>query len=336
MNIDELLAPVTPERPCGDNLDYDTEFLAMEQAMQVKAEQQFGDTIIPAEPADWTKVEELAISLLSRTKDIRIMLALTHSWTITRGLSGYADGLLLMQQALSLYWQQIYPLLDEFGETDAYYRINVLAGLGDKSDLTISLRNVVLLDSNGDFVTLRDAQTLLDGSKIECASYPGGRSRLIDELVCRRQGYIDTVLIIHQRLQTIRKILSTHLGEGCVPEMDQLQKNLSLVVDAIQNTDLSLSNVSRDGGVASEPASIYSTKKLLPVEWKNIQITSRSEAHLMLEKVRQYFAQHEPGHPAPLIIERVQRLTELDFMGIIRELAPDSVHQLENILGHRD
>jgi type VI secretion system protein ImpA len=35
------------EQPCGENLEYDADFQAMEQAMQGKAEQQFGDTIIP-------------------------------------------------------------------------------------------------------------------------------------------------------------------------------------------------------------------------------------------------------------------------------------------------
>jgi hypothetical protein len=38
-----------------------------------------------------------------------------------------------VQQALSLYWQPIYPLLEEYGETDPFYRINALAGLSDKS-----------------------------------------------------------------------------------------------------------------------------------------------------------------------------------------------------------
>ncbi len=64
--------------------EYDADFLAMEQASRGKAEQQFGSTIIPAEPADWNRVEKLATSLLERTKDIRVMLALTHAWTRRR------------------------------------------------------------------------------------------------------------------------------------------------------------------------------------------------------------------------------------------------------------
>ncbi|MGG8275683.1 type VI secretion system protein TssA [Klebsiella sp. 141198] len=336
MNIDEFLAPVSAEQPCGENLEYDADFQAMEQAMQGKAEQQFGDTIIPAEPADWTTVEKLAAGLLSRTKDLRVMLALTQAWTKRRGLSGYADGLLLVQQALSLYWQPIYPLLEEYGETDPFYRINALAGLSDKSALTSALRNAVLLRSNGDELLLRDAQALLDGSKTECADYPGGRSRLIDELARGGQPGIDAILAIHQRLQTIREILSDCLGESGVPEMEQLQKTVGIVAGACQITDISSFHASREESAVSEHQAISDVPPPSAVDWRSAQISSRAEAQQMLEKVKQYFAQHEPSHPAPLMIERVQRLIELDFMDIIRDLAPDGVHQLENIFGRRD
>ncbi|HAG7088209.1 TPA: type VI secretion system protein TssA [Escherichia coli] len=336
MNIDEFLAPVSAEQPCGENLEYDADFQAMEQAMQGKAEQQFGDTIIPAEPADWTTVEKLAAGLLSRTKDLRVMLALTQAWTKRRGLSGYADGLLLVQQALSLYWQPIYPQLEEYGETDPFYRINALAGLSDKSALTSALRNAVLLRSNGDELLLRDAQALLDGSKTECADYPGGRSRLIDELARSGQPGIDAILAIHQRLQTIREILSDCLGESGVPEMEQLQKTVGIVAGACQITDISSFHASREESAVSEHQAIYDVPPPTAVDWRSAQISSRAEAQQMLEKVKQYFAQHEPSHPAPLMIERVQRLIELDFMDIIRDLAPDGVHQLENIFGRHD
>lgn len=336
MNIDEFLAPVSAEQPCGENLEYDADFQAMEQAMQGKAEQQFGDTIIPAEPADWTTVEKLAAGLLSRTKDLRVMLALTQAWTKRRGLSGYADGLLLVQQALSLYWQPIYPLLEEYGETDPFYRINALAGLSDKSALTSALRNAVLLRSNGDELLLRDAQALLDGSKTECADYPGGRSRLIDELARGGQPGIDAILAIHQRLQTIREILSDCLGESGVPEMEQLQKTVGIVAGACQITDISSFHAFREESAVSEHQAIPDALAPSAVDWRSAQISSRAEAQQMLEKVKQYFAQHEPSHPAPLMIERVQRLIELDFMDIIRDLAPDAVHQLENIFGRRD
>lgn len=338
MNIEEFLAPVSPDKPCGENLEYDADFQLMNQASQGKAEQQFGDTIIPAEPADWNTVEKFATRLLSRTKDLRVMLALTHAWTRRRGLAGYADGLLLVQEALTRYWEPLYPLLEEYGETDPFYRINALAGLSDKSDLTVAVRNAPLLRSNGDEISLRDAQALLDGSKTECPDYPGGRSRLIDELARGDQPGTSAVTAINERLSAIRELLSGHLGETGVLEMEQLLKTVGQVASACQVTDISrlLPNREAQAELSAEPQPAVAQPVQQVTDWRSVQITSRVDAQLMLEKARQYFAQYEPSHPAPLMIERVQRLSELNFMDIIRDLAPDGVNQLENIFGHRE
>ncbi|MEQ4531298.1 MAG: type VI secretion system protein TssA [Mixta sp.] len=337
MNIDALLAPVSGEKPCGENLEYDADYMAMNQASEGKAEQQFGDTIIPAEPADWNKVEKLATSLLGRTKDLRVMLALTHAWTQMKGLPGYASGLKLIQQALLLYWEPLWPQLEEDGERDPFYRINALAALGDKAALTAALRQAPLLRTAADQISLRDACALLDGSKTEVADYPGGRPRLNDELARADQPGVEALLQISERLQTIRETLVEHLGESGVPEMAQLQKTINLVAQACQATDLSAlvpesQHAASSGDEAPTPAAPACTH----TDWRNSEITSRAEAQLMLEKVKNYFSRYEPSHPAPLMIDRVQRVIELDFMGIIRDLAPDGVHQLENIFGRRD
>jgi hypothetical protein len=36
MNIDEFLAPISAENPCGENLEYDADFQAMGQASRAK------------------------------------------------------------------------------------------------------------------------------------------------------------------------------------------------------------------------------------------------------------------------------------------------------------
>ncbi|MDF7760267.1 type VI secretion system protein TssA [Kosakonia cowanii] len=338
MTIETLLAPVSAEQPCGENLEYDADFQAMEQASLGKAEQQFGSTIIPAEPADWTRVEKLATGLLSRTKDIRVMMALTHAWTHRRGLEGYADGLLLLGQALSLYWDQLWPSLTDGGEFDPFFRINALAGLSDKSSLTTTLRQSVLLRSNGDEIIVRDAQSLLDGSKTECAGYPGGRVRLIDELTRGGQPGIEAIGQIEGRLQTIRTWLLEQLGESGVPEMEQLLKTVGMIAGVSR-----ASRSEEPVETTSEPQPTQSTAQpaaAVPLaamtDWRTAQVATRADAQLMLEKVKQYFAQHEPSHPAPLMIDRVQRLIELDFMEIIRDLAPDGVNQLQNIFGRQE
>ncbi|XTZ40154.1 type VI secretion system protein TssA [Salmonella enterica] len=337
MTIESLLTPVSPEQPCGENLEYDADFLAMEQASQGKAEQQFGSTIIPAEQADWNRVEKLATSLLERTKDIRVMLALTHAWTRRRGLEGYADGLMLLGQALALYWDQLWPSLTDGGEFDPFYRINALAGLSDKSALTSALRQSTLLHSNGDELNVRDAQALLDGSKTECQGYPGGRVRLIDELTRGGQPGIDAIGQIEGRLQTIRTWLLEQLGESGVPEMEQLLKTVGLIAGVSRVTrNEEPQEQSEQETATTAAAQVALTPTAVTADWRSAQVATRADAQLMLEKVKQYFTQHEPSHPAPLMIDRVQRLIELDFMDIIRDLVPDGVNQLQNIFGRHD
>lgn len=332
MNIDALLTPVSSEQPCGENLEYDADYMAMEQACAGKAEQQFGDTIIPAEPADWNKVEQLALSLLERSKDLRVMLALTRAWTQLKGLRGYANGLLLVQQALLLYWEPLWPLLEEDGQHDPFYRVNALAALSDISALSTALRQAALIRHASDEISLRDACSLLDGSKTDCPGYPGGLTRLQDELARGGPGP-EAVVLINERLLTIRETVTEQLGNGGLPEMEQLLKTVNTVAAACQSTDLSSLIPPPASSSAAEPTPQSAPQS---ADWRTVQLSSRADAQLMLEKVKHYFVRHEPSHPAPLMIERVQRMVELDFMEIIRDLAPDGVHQLETLFGRRD
>ena len=48
MNLEILLAPVSQALPCGPDLEYDPDFVALEQTSQGKPERQTGQVIIPA------------------------------------------------------------------------------------------------------------------------------------------------------------------------------------------------------------------------------------------------------------------------------------------------
>ncbi len=89
-----------------------------------------------------------------------------------------------------------------------------------------------------------------------------------------------------------------------------------------------------EAAAVQPPAAVQSATA--PLNWRSAQIQSRDDAQLMLDKVKNYFRLHEPSHPAPLMIDRVQRLITLDFMQIVRDLAPDGLNQLETILGRPD
>ena len=53
----------------------------------------------------------------------------------------------------------------------------------------------------------------------------------------------------------------------------------------------------------------------------------------MLDRVCDYLDRHEPTNPAPLLIRRAQRLMTMNFLEIVREMAPEGLDSLQKITG---
>ncbi|WP_343552764.1 type VI secretion system protein TssA [Pantoea sp.] len=331
MNLESLLEPLREDAPCGDDLEYDAAFMALEQARGGKAEQQFGNTIIPAEPPDWQQVAQQAQQLLSRTRDIRLLVILSEAWTHTQGLTGCAAGLTLLSESLTRYWSTLHPALEFDGEPDLLMRVSALAALGPQSGLMRALRQSWLLKSALGEINLRDALALLDGSKSEVADFPGGVARLREVLQQPDLPAAQALRSLAEQLTALRLCLTQHLDSADMPDLAASEKPLLMLVALLPQQ-----RESAPASVADElPAVETRVSPASPAvpDWQRVSLQSRADAELMLEKVRLYFQQHEPSHPAPIMLERVQRLIQLDFLDIIRDLAPDAVTQLQGLFG---
>lgn len=100
---------------------------------------------------------------------------------------------------------------------------------------------------------------MLDNSKSECPGYPGGRPRLVDELARGGLPGIEAIVQIHARLEAIRTILVSHLGESGVPEMEQLQKLTSIVALVRQSGETRAPQELQDPDVQAENAPAATT-----------------------------------------------------------------------------
>ena len=107
--VDALQAPISDASPCGDDLEYDPAFTALETAAQGKAEQQFGDTVIAAVEPEWRAVADQAQALLGRAKDVRVAVLLLLAATLQQGAAGFVLGLELLAGLLDRYWDGIHP-----------------------------------------------------------------------------------------------------------------------------------------------------------------------------------------------------------------------------------
>jgi len=346
--IELLQSPVEGPHPCGEDLEYDPDFMALQQATTGKREQQFGTPITPAEPPDWARVERIAKQLCTRTRDLRVLVPLTLAWTENRGLPGYVEGLQLVDAVLQKFWDDVHPRVIDDGFEDPLPRMNALPALTEAEGLGRSVRDARLLDDGGASMTLRQVEALLDSSKTDQIDYPGGIGRLRDAARRAHEKAAAPVVALREALELLQRIRETSeraLGQSWAPDFSRLEKSLRTVVQLLpeQSQQDQAESVSPHATVGTEGNGSLQTMTngtaenvgvgLRSVRIKDIEISSRDDVQVLLEKACQYLERTEPSHPSPMLIRRAQRLLELNFFQIIEELVPEGLQKIESLAG---
>ncbi|MCK1787968.1 type VI secretion system protein TssA, partial [Pseudomonas sp. TNT11] len=223
MDVPLLLAAVSATSPCGEDMEYDAQFLQLERDAKGQPERSMGDSILPAEPPDWRSIQQQSLDLLQRSKDLRITHFLLQSALALQGVAGLADALTLINALLREYWADLHPHLDADDDNDPTVRINALSGL--TSDATIRLLRESILTRSRTFgpVSLRAA---LNASGL--MSFP-------DEQLGAQQlnaAFLDSD---PEQLQATRDALST-ARTAC----EAIEQQVSDQVGSAQGVDLSL------------------------------------------------------------------------------------------------
>lgn len=334
--IDVLLAGISREEPCGPNLEYEADFLLLTQAAKRKPEQQYGEVVIPAEEPDWPAVERLALGLCERTKDLRVLAHLVRSWIELHGIAGYADGLELLAALLDSRWGDLHPRLESDGEYDPAPRMNALSEVAGAHECARAARHRPLLESG---LSVRDAEWVLTGCDAQQTGYPGGVDRLKADLRRardERQPPLVAALAALDALDAIRECVSTRLGAEWIPDASEFEKTLRHIASELLTLPAVEAQESQpDAPAAGDSSSGEGGGALAGITWREVEIASRDDVGLALEKACRYFERYEPSHPAPILLRRAHRLLSLDFLEIIRDLAPESLPQLELLGGQR-
>jgi type VI secretion system protein ImpA len=333
IDVQGLLAPISDETPVGLDLEYDTDFIELETAARGKSEQQFGDTVIPAEEPDWREVTARAEALLGRTKDLRVAILATRAATRQANIEGLASGLELIRALTEQYWDSVHPDLDHEDNDDPTMRLNALGPLADPETFLRDVRSAYVVASpQHGRVSVRDI--LVAEGKL-----PAGA----DDTMSRAQ--IDGIMrgVAAENPQPLKaalacvehvKALETFLKDKGVitqapdlrPLRDMLQVTANLSAAVLQAEDPEGDYGQADGAAPGEAG--QEGRAAAPG-----QIRNRDDAIRVLENVCKFIEQSEPSNPAPLFIRRAQRLLSRSFLEIIEDLAPDSLGQIQKLAG---
>lgn len=333
LDVEKLLQPVSEETPCGDNLEYDSDFGALERAAEGKPGHVMGDKEIPPEPPKWDDVDDAAASLLARTKDLRIASHLAHAQLNLNGMPGFASGLELLNGLLQRYWKDVHPLLDEEDDNDPTLRMNSLAALNSRDGILNSLDRAILVSSRtlgrfslrdirlsrGEIAPQDDSEQPPDPTHIDAAF-----------LDCDLEELTATASAADRCRDAIGGLdafLREQVGAAYAPDFTDLKARLN-EIGPILNEQLMRRGVVTEREAGQIATNGAGAPAALPGE-----IRSRDDAVRMLDRLCEFFSKNEPSSPVPLLLQRAKRLIAKDFMEILRELTPDGVSQAESIGG---
>lgn len=327
MNIDisDLLEPVSADNPAGEELDYDQQFISLIGEMQGTPEQQYGDTLIHAVEPDWARVAREARELLKKSKDFRLAVMLVRAWTRTEGVPGAVMGMQLMRSLAEQYWAAGFPALEFDGEQDPLPRSNALTELTSGNGLVKDLRERVIHSKKLGNVAL-GALERIHLSREAVGEVPLKRENIIDFLQDElRAGNPDIAAL--PELARLTKDLKTWISERLDAELLPDFNPLCSFLDCFIRDELVEEGPAQHGAVSA------SNDNLQPAPAGDSSPYGRKDVIAMLDAVCAYLEEAEPANPAPLLIRRARNMIGKDFVSILKEIAPDGLHQVEMIAG---
>jgi len=335
-DLESLLTPLADEAPSGPDLEYDADFQTLERTATPKAERAIGDSVKTAEEPDWDKVSSLGEALLGRSRDLRVAVHLTSAWTRMHGLAGWSDGLALIRGLLENLWDSVHPQLDAEDDNDPTARVNAVMPLVDMQGVLGYFRGAPFVQSPrlGRF-SLRDLR-IANGTLKTSAEGDAASPSMTDIeaccLDCPEEQLLDaaqatTTAMEHAR--AIDAIFTDRIGTAG-PDLKPL---LGEIYELKKFLDAEVAKRA-PAGAADAPADAEGgAPGAAPASGASGRIETAQDVIRRLDEICEYYTRREPSSPIPHLLRRAQRLVGMNFVDLMKELAPGGLSEFQAISG---
>ena len=350
IDLDPLISDLSPEHPSGEkDFEYHPDFLELQEKIKGIPEVVVGDQVVQeAKGPNWSEIQSAAIDLLNQTHDLRIAVCLTRALPHTNGLVGIRDGLRLIKHLLKQFWPTLYPQLDPEENNDPTQRINILMALNDYETALSPLMRVPLCNSKrlGTY-SLRDIHTAT--GKLAVSSNKDIQGLSMDTIEAAFKDSDDDTLVISaaavreslQNIGSIEDFLLEKVATGGAPNFEELRQILQEIENILfQHLPKRRSSRVLKSGEKKETKQPKDDEKVnspqVDTDRGNIKmdtISNRQDVTRILDQICYYYEKNEPASPVPLLLKRARRLVEKNFFEIIEDVAPESVDQIQKLIG---
>ena len=321
--VQEWLQPLLQDSPCGPYFEYD-EFLELTQAAEGRPASQFSPGVVP----DWLKVLEMAESLLSRTRDLRVAVYWTRARINLYGFSALVDGLKLINGLLTNFWNDLHPL-PESG--DQYPRLNALSLIAHTDGVCGDLRRAVVFNHRGSGSLKLRAILIAYGQLMpkedELALSKDELIQLVAAAIKEEPQLADQPRAALLSAKTLASTIAEKFEANTAPDLSPLFELIKLVQGVMPSTVTDIS----PAGLTTNPESF---NRFSPANDPSLGlISSRTDALRAINLVCEYLERSEPSNPAQILLRRAGRLIDQNFLQLIKELAPEALKEAARMLG---
>lgn len=342
ISAEELLKPLSPENPCGEDLSYDAALSALwPEGLRGKAETQFS----PAEEPNWKEVRTTCLELFGKSKDLRAGVALCLAELKTDGLAAFREALTVMKGLVGEYWEPVYPRLTADDGNDPTERMNIVSAMttpvgtfNDPVRFLERLRSAPLAVSlKMGKVTKADIEASKAGGTGAEGKAPPSAAQIDAAFRDTKPGELETISkAVGDSIALVKEIdglLKDKVGFDKAPDFRPLITELNEIsgcfapyVSGVTAAGEASAAGTAEGGSAAVGA------RIAPAG----DIQSREDVVRMLDKICEYYKKSEPSSPVPGLLERAKRLAKMDFMEAINDLSPDAISRMRDLFGIKD
>lgn len=339
--IDGWLQPLPDEgAPCGPDLEYDNDFLALNQAAAGRPETQFEAAV----PPDWRDVRVRCEALMERTRDLRIAVTWVRACVHLEGVAALPEGLRLLHGLLDAFWDSLHPLPDP-DDGDPYARMNALALLREADGLVGDLRRAVLFSQRGiGEMRVRAVEVALGLMPAKEGDPNYSRDQLQQMLVAAvsQQPALRTrPSEAMTQLKALSSLANDKAGIESAPDFKPLQSLLHMLVGVMPAEAAAADDAADDGAAdaaqgdaaASGDGGGAASSGGAPRRGLSGTVASRDDAIRAIDMVCEFLERTEPTNPAPLLLRRARRMINRNFLQLMKELAPDALAEVARVMG---
>lgn len=313
------------------DLEFDERFIELDQAI-ADHEADFDAPLRKGQaPFDWGRVASDCEVLAREADDLRVAVWMLRARAESEGLSGWYRGLCYISELLLKDTGQLFPQGDsELPTSDLH--VTVLSWLASSPHVALFKKLPLfngyiwpvsaLLPEFGGQVLPPDDRSALDSALRDNAADPGiGRLSVFD--------------MLGKAKQCIEEI-SHRLDEISADRGVDFTELMTLVGHATQKARaLAMERLSEETPALYEDLECATEESLSRVSVgveRGLSLRNREDVRIVLDALLRYYSENESGHPAPIFIQRLQRMIDMNFELLMRELFSESEMLLNRLV----